>query len=194
LIGYFWRKKDDSSTWELIKREEFEVYNRVKTFPTSSFIEHVVMPEDTIQGICLRYRTSKLELRRNNNFSGDAFRSRKVLRIKIDPTCPVELQEDTIDVKIQKLKNMIGEDTEECRYYLSENDWDLIKAINAWQNDLNWEQNSIGRSIECAGQTSKIVRPYKIKYYLPEISPISNDDLSNYYDDQSNNLEMRLIP
>ena len=40
-------------------------------FPNPSVLEHVVMPGDTIQGICLRYRVSAVELRRHNNFSGN---------------------------------------------------------------------------------------------------------------------------
>ena len=39
-------------------------------FTLPSVLEHVVMPGDTIQGICLRYRVSAIELRRHNNFSG----------------------------------------------------------------------------------------------------------------------------
>ena len=40
-------------------------------FPYPSVLEHVVMPNDTIQGICLRYRVSAVELRRHNGFSGE---------------------------------------------------------------------------------------------------------------------------
>jgi hypothetical protein len=39
-------------------------------FINPSVLEHVVMPGDTIQGICLRYRVSAIELRRHNGFSG----------------------------------------------------------------------------------------------------------------------------
>jgi hypothetical protein len=39
-------------------------------FTNPSVVEHVVLPGDTIQGLCLRYRVSAVELRRHNNFSG----------------------------------------------------------------------------------------------------------------------------
>ena len=39
--------------------------------PGSDFVEHVVMPTDTLQGICLSYKVSATRLRQANQFSGN---------------------------------------------------------------------------------------------------------------------------
>ena len=104
------------------------------------WIEHVVMPEDTIRGICLKYRCKIIDLRRYNNFSGNAFRSRKTLRIKvnqkfIDDGLILIQDKSLVDVKIQELKYKINEPAEECMYYLRQNDYDVDKAFMAWKED-----------------------------------------------------------
>ena len=53
--------------------KEKEVADDQLKFALPSVLEHVVMPGDTIQGLCLRYRVSAVELRRHNNFSGEAY-------------------------------------------------------------------------------------------------------------------------
>ncbi len=104
------------------------------------WIEHVVMPDDTLRGICLKYRCSVIELRRCNNFSGDAFRSRKSLSIKvsrkhIDNGDILVQDKSLVEVKVQELKSRIHEPSEECVYYLKENDYNVDKAFNAWEED-----------------------------------------------------------
>ena len=104
------------------------------------WIDHLVMPGDTLRGICLKYRCSAVELRRYNNFSGDAFRSRKSLRIKVsrkhvDSGDVLVQDKSLVEVKIQELKSRIDEPSEECMYYLRENDYDVGKAFKAWEED-----------------------------------------------------------
>ena len=104
------------------------------------WVDHVVMPEDTIRGICLKYRCNVVDLRRHNNFSGDAFRSRKKLRIKvnrkhIDEGNVLIQDKSLMAVKVQELKSRIQEPSEECMFYLRENDCDVDKAFNSWKED-----------------------------------------------------------
>jgi len=63
---------------------------------------------------------------------------------------------------LQKLKNMIGEEREECRFYLTENDWDIVKALNHWQRDVKWERGVIQDAIPPGVQASQIVVPESI--------------------------------
>jgi hypothetical protein len=89
------------------------------------------------------------------------------LKIRVKSQTPVSQQHDTEEVKIQKLKNMIREGTEECRYYLTENNWDIIAALNAWQVDCNWEVDLIGGAVQCEYQCSRVVIPHKIEMRNP---------------------------
>ena len=104
------------------------------------WIDHLVLPGDTLRGICLKYRCSAVELRRYNNFSGDAFRSRKSLCIKVsrkrvDSGDVLVQDKSLVEVKTQELRSRIHEPSEECMYYLKENDYDVDKAFKAWEED-----------------------------------------------------------
>ena len=85
-----------------------------------------------------------IELRRDNNFSGNAFRSRQILKIRIASSKFVIIvpQVETDEVKTQKFKNITGEEIEECKYYLNENCWDLKRALDAWQEDVNFIEHN----------------------------------------------------
>lgn len=150
LIGKHWQCKE-------ITKEE-PTPDGV-SFPEEKWLEHVVMSDDTIQGICLRYRTSVLELRRNNNFSGDAFRSCKVLRIRVNADSIVLPQEETEAVKIRRLQYMTDLGHEECRYYMSENGWSLVDSLNAWQSDFTWEDDLCNNAVSCRFQSTCVVPP-----------------------------------
>jgi hypothetical protein len=39
--------------------------------PPLTYLKHVVLPEDTLAGLCVKYKITPLELRRANNFSGN---------------------------------------------------------------------------------------------------------------------------
>jgi hypothetical protein len=100
-------------------------------------IEHIVVPTDTIQGLCLRYRISALQLRQHNNFSGQAFRSKRSLRIPIEPGLPISIQQQAgnKEIIIQAFMNESGEADREARFYLNGNDWDVNKALEEWRAD-----------------------------------------------------------
>lgn len=83
-----------------------------------------------------------MNLRQYNNFSGNSFRSQKSLRIPIEPGIPVSIQTSSNDVIIQKFKNITGEDTMEAKYYLEENNWDLLSAIASLNGDAAWFEDN----------------------------------------------------
>jgi hypothetical protein len=91
-----------------------------------------------VAGLCLRYGVSAVALRQLNNFSGNAFRSRKVLRVPLEKGATVRPQEYTSEVLIQQFKNTTGESDMEAKYYLQEHDWDLSKALSEWSGDEGW--------------------------------------------------------
>lgn len=107
------------------------------------YFEHVVMEEDTLPGLCLRYHVSATTLRRVNVFSGNNIKGFKILRIPVDPNIPVVAQTQTEDVLIQKFRNMtMNEGKAEARIYLEENNWDIDKAISAWRGDESWSNTT----------------------------------------------------
>lgn len=113
----------------------------VEAQPVADFYEHVVMPDDTLQGICLRYRTKPHTLRRHNDFPGDNFRMCTVLRIPTAEFTPgrVRLQGWTDDVKVQTVRNHTKLPALEARMYLEDHAWDVERAILACQADDQWE-------------------------------------------------------
>jgi hypothetical protein len=167
--GFKWER--NGRHWQCVEidRNEDQSANEI-TYTEGTWLEHVVMPEDTIQGICLKYKTSVLELRRNNNFSGSAFRSRKVLRIRVNAQVPISPQEETDEVKIQRLRNMTDLGSEECRYYLTESGWNLVAALNAWQMDVDWEERLCDNAVTCQYQSSRLVSPTNVEIICTQTS------------------------
>lgn len=135
--GHFWEKNIIDGSWELVQCKNTESDIRVIESEIK-FIDHVVMQDDTLPGICLRYNVSVVDVRRCNNFSGNAFRSKKVLRIPIRAGSFINPQEQTQEVILQKFKNLSGVQNAEARYYLDENAWELDMAMKAWETDENW--------------------------------------------------------
>jgi len=83
----------------------------------------------------MKYRVSAVDLRRWNNFSGDAFRSRSVLTIKLKGNSPIQKQEQSDRVILQQFKNLTAESDLESKYYLESNNWNLSKALSSWEQD-----------------------------------------------------------
>lgn len=104
-----------------------------------TIIEHTVMHDDTLQGICLRYRASVMEIRRMNLFSGNNIHCKKTLLIPLKKGVIVTGQENTKDVILQKFRNETSESLAESRVYLEDNNWELERALKAWREDEQWE-------------------------------------------------------
>jgi hypothetical protein len=118
--------------------------------PTPEFLEHTVVPSDTLIGICLRYKVSQAVLRRHNSFPGENFRLCETLRIPAAAMAmrgaAVQPQARTPEVLLQEFRNRTGLEAIEARLYLEETgkgptpaDWDLDAALAAWAADVQWE-------------------------------------------------------
>lgn len=134
--GFHWERLDDYS-WVLIREPLLNLQNDsdspIITEPV--VINHLVLSNDTIQGICLKYRTSVTELRRINLFSGNNIQSYKILKIPIEAGVPFTSQLQTQEYILQKFKNETNEDTTEAKLYLEGCNWDFEQAILAWKED-----------------------------------------------------------
>jgi hypothetical protein len=61
--------------------------------PAGEYIEHIVLPTDTLQGICLAYKVSAMRLKKENGFSGNNLQlAPKKLRIPLDTNYRMNLQ------------------------------------------------------------------------------------------------------
>lgn len=115
------------------------------------YLEHVVLPTDTFQGICLAYKVSATHLRQANHFSGTSLSlapkrllvpiSKKALRsgyIRVQDT----------DAKEYKLHAFQAEFPDfslaEVKAYLELADWHLADAMRSAREDNEWEQEMDG--------------------------------------------------
>mmetsp|Transcript_2221 Transcript_2221/g.3032 ORF Transcript_2221/g.3032 Transcript_2221/m.3032 type:complete len:250 (+) Transcript_2221:144-893(+) len=150
--SYVWQKLSDNN-WQLVQvdkpsKQKGSTSNDIcpaknnvsPPADTATEILHTVMPHDTLQGICLRYRVSAVEVRRLNLFSGNNIQFKKSLRIPIEYGAIHEFRQvETHEVLIQKFKNLTNELTEESRAYLEANDWCLEAAYSNWKSDSQFE-------------------------------------------------------
>lgn len=125
--GYYWSKNEEDKSWILQQfdlttaNDDSNTVENQTTFGQGAVIEHVILPADTIQGICLRYRVSATELRRWNHFSGSTIKHLSSLKIPVDHNHSVLIQShDTPDVLLQRFKTRTHESTNESLFYLSE--------------------------------------------------------------------------
>jgi LysM repeat protein len=121
------------------------------------YLEHVVMPDDTLQGICLRYKIKANVLRRCNGFIGDHFRTEKILRIPTEHLRNAGTvfvpQSRTNDVLIQLFMGETNIGSIEARLYLDDHDWDMKRALEAWKADEDWEQAQMMKNESNSNET-----------------------------------------
>ena len=159
--GSYWLQKD-SGAWvlrETEKSDEPEQLNSV-TIASPTVIEHTVMPSDTLQGICLRYRVNVTDVRRINMFSGNSIQCKKILRIPLTKDISISAQEDTHEVLLQKFRNETGESVAESRVYLEDSAWELEVALGAWRGDDQWEKKQyldiLSKTLQINGQETSL--------------------------------------
>ena len=145
-IGHYWEKQIDNS-WIIKQFEKSECEDGID-IAAQSVLEHIVLPDDTLQGICLRYGINVVTLRQANMFSGNAFRSRKTLRIPIEKGVNIKLQSNEPEIILQRFKNLTNEQTLEAKFYLDEHNYNLNSAYEAWVQDQKWASEHIDENGE----------------------------------------------
>jgi LysM repeat protein len=138
--GYFWERQEENGNWVLLAIPKNYAEDGAVVFSKPSILEHTVMPGDTLQGICLRYRVSAVDLRRANVFSGNNIQFKTSLLIPINGGVIVKPQIETHEVILQRFKNLTSEGIQESKMYLEDNQWNLMKAVEHWKADRNWER------------------------------------------------------
>lgn len=113
-------------------------------------VEHVVLPTDTFQGLCLKYQVSATRLRQANMFSGTNLKLAPVkLIIPVDSKLleagKLRLRDEpSLEMKIHSvLKQFSGLSRTEAKYYLNLTDNDVDAAIKEAHEDSAWEESSL---------------------------------------------------
>ena len=130
------------------------------------YVEHVVLPTDTLQGICIAYKVSATHLRRANHFTGNLHSAPKKLVIPLSKqalrTGFIRVQ-DT-DTKEYKLHSFLAEfpdiNPTEAKAYLELADWDLHDALQSAKEDREWETDDDvnGENVDGDGGSEKKAR------------------------------------
>ena len=126
-------------------------------------LEHVVLPTDTLQGLCLAYKISATKLRMENNFSGNSLQmAPKILKI------PVSKGSKGMMIRVQdrsskeyKLYAFVAEipsmELVEAKAYLDLSNWDLEESLRSARED---EGFSFGPSaVEMSPVLLAVVKP-----------------------------------
>ncbi|KAL7575706.1 hypothetical protein ACA910_011522 [Epithemia clementina (nom. ined.)] len=135
-------KKDSIAS---VKMNEDNIMSR-------EFTEHVILPTDTLLGICLKYHISKRELQRANGFYGDNLRlaperlvipiTEKAKRLGWQPQEPNSKPFQMAAI-MARFKNL---STIEAKCYLETNDWNLEEATQEALKDEAWEREEHKRT------------------------------------------------
>jgi len=146
--GKVWVNNKKTREWALVDSSVYHGVDEIQEVNQNHidalFVEHVVMPDDTLQGICLRYDTTVRTLRQHNNFAGENFRVCPTLLIPLKKNKTKIRFQDLNDesIKMQLFQNKTGLQREESRYYLSSTDWDIDRAIEEYRLDAEFERNN----------------------------------------------------
>jgi len=114
------------------------------------YVEHIVLPTDTIQGMCIAYKVSASQLRRANHFSGTLHSAPKKLLIPLSKqalrTGFIRVQDtDTKEYKLHYFQAEFPDvSAVEAKVYLELADWELKEAVKARKEDQEWETGRDG--------------------------------------------------
>ena len=107
--------------------------------PVAAQREHVILPGDTLQGICLKYKIKPRDLKRANpqvDVRDSTLRGLSVLVIPGDGPC----QPRSLEVDVARFRTACPSlGSREARYYLSEADGDFDDAVARAREDTAWE-------------------------------------------------------
>eukprot|EP00804_Cyclotella_cryptica_P008985 CCRYP_003091-RA/>CCRYP_003091-RA protein AED:0.01 eAED:0.01 QI:159/1/1/1/0.33/0.25/4/1831/474 len=114
------------------------------------YMEHVVLPTDTLQGLCLAYKISATRLRMVNGFSGNFLQmAPKKLRIPTNvKTAGMMIRTQDKSSKEYKLYALMAElpsmELVEAKAYLDLSNWDLEEALRSAREDDGWNLKGDG--------------------------------------------------
>ena len=139
-------------------------------------VKHIVQPTDTLQGLCLRYKISPVELRQFNRFSGNNLMlapstliiPAEYYRDKNTPVpMPQVLTKDQLRSQLihkflaqfadkRELDGSLIFGRQEAVAYLEMNDWNLADSVDDARADFGWEADSNSNSIPLCDESKAV--------------------------------------
>lgn len=108
-------------------------------------LEHLVLPSDTLAGICIRYKVTATQLRQANCFSGSnlSLAPQRLIIPTNGLTIPVKQDDSSPEYKLRAVMAALPQlNRAEAKAYLQMSDWEVERAIEGAEEDLVWEESS----------------------------------------------------
>jgi len=178
---------NDDDEWELLDSEG----NKSKTKKVEvSYVEHLVLPTDTFEGICLNYKISPIKLRQVNKFSGsNLVLAPKKLKIPIDGKNIIEIKIQDQNSPTFKMHTLIHEfpklSQSEAKAYLEIADWDVDAARKDIKDDFDWELKHL--------DSTKSVCNHNVHLEVHEGVPVATANSATLKTFTQKELEMRIL-
>jgi LysM repeat protein len=142
-----WVRDEKTREWSLVTTEadaviDAEVIDDYDKESTDPFMEHIIKPTDTFEGVCLRYKVTPTELRQANRFSGTNLNlAPNPLRIpkkdNMQAATAVPVNRPTREQQISRVRIACpGLARTEAKCFLELNDWNVNLAIMDAQEDV----------------------------------------------------------
>jgi len=160
--GKEWRKTD-TGEWELFDKEanpqqETEKSTEDPSEDESAELLHKVNRNiDTLEGLCLRYKTNRRTLQNLNNFSGSSLAmAPDVLKIPRQKGVNVDRRSSKEAIEAMERANILKKfitlfpslSQMEGRIYLDDTNYDFESAAKAARADMEWEESDKGTRAE----------------------------------------------
>lgn len=103
------------------------------------FYQHIVLPTDTLQGICLQYKISSSKLKQVNRFSGSSLiLAPKILNIpKQEGVSSLHQNTESNEYKIHYIHAKYPAlKVKDIKQYLEKYDWSLMQTLKCIQEEL----------------------------------------------------------
>lgn len=157
--GKVWHRDLETREWSIVQapiNNEHETdcqepLNSKDTEPDTKYLEHVVLPTDTFQGLCLRYKVKPLVLRQLNKFSGNELMSapKKLLipcgKVNVQKSEFQEASSESYKIRsfCARIKGLRNDNmsSKEARIYLASCEWNISDAVKKALAEIDWERD-----------------------------------------------------
>lgn len=229
-LGFVWHKNEVTREWSLVndgtarlkdnnafsignkfrehKEIEYNFEERITQLKKAhdeehEYVEHVVLPTDTFQGICLTYKISSTRIRQVNMFSGS--------NLKLAPKkLIIPVQKNLVDVGKIRMQDENSKEFKihaflaifptmgcsEAKFYLDVTDYNINKALDEARADIKWEKEN--RGVATPGNFSLLFnedfltsKDEPITISVDEAVPVKMDKVVIY---NRNNFEYEMAP
>jgi len=137
--------------WKAEEMHEIQIESKSHT-STPQMIQHLVLPSDTFEGVCLRYKVSGNRLRQCNQLLGGTNLRimPPILHVPVSSIHSIKHQDTTtIEYKVSWMVYCVPQLTRKvAEAYLKICDMDLSQAISKAKDDFEWEKSHEALMVE----------------------------------------------